>query len=150
MVTVIIEKPKKANNWKGGRKMLNGYWLIKKPDYISAYNDGYVREHVYIFQEHHKCCMLPWGDVHHINDIKTDNRIQNLKGILKSKHRRLHMIGNIIKRLDLSSRYCSNCGSKNTVIEKKYNRPVWYPDRMNGFLCNSCYGKWYRRSMKNK
>ncbi len=53
-----------------------------------------MRKHVVIFEEYYKCCMLPWGEIHHINDIKTDNNISNLKGMTDSQHRRFHMIGN--------------------------------------------------------
>ncbi len=28
---------------------------------------GYIREHVKIFEDYYKCCMLDYGVVHHIN-----------------------------------------------------------------------------------
>ena len=40
-------------------------------------------------------------DVHHLNQNKTDNRLQNLVYLTRSEHRRLHSIGNK-----------NNCGKK--------------------------------------
>ena len=45
--------------WRGGRTQLNtGYWTLLLPDYFSSDKYGHVLEHVYVFQEFNKCCML--------------------------------------------------------------------------------------------
>jgi hypothetical protein len=76
-----------SNNWKGGRVMdVKGYWVIWK-------NGTYVKEHRLIYEEYHKCCLLSWGDIHHINNDRQDNRIENLKGMTHAQHISLEHTG---------------------------------------------------------
>ena len=69
----------KCPTWKGGRKKTKkGYIQILKKDHKRADRNGYVFEHIYVFEketgiEVPKSCV-----VHHINGIKDDNRIENL------------------------------------------------------------------------
>lgn len=87
--------------WNGGRKRDRNYWVLFMPDYFSANKNGYVLEHIYVFQEYYQCCMLHWGNVHHIIPVTEDycnNMIWNLMGIMANKHMSLHSnIRNSIK-----------------------------------------------------
>jgi len=71
-------------NWQGGRR-LNGAGYIEirlQPDdffYSMQSVRHYVLEHRLIMAKHLKRCLLPWEVVHHINGIKDDNRLENLK-----------------------------------------------------------------------
>lgn len=88
-----FQKGDKHPYWKGGRyKDVNGYWVLLKPDYFSSMKGGYVLEHIFVYQEFHKCCMLPWSVVHHIIPIKDGgtNDILNLQGMIKGQHDVLH------------------------------------------------------------
>lgn len=73
-------------HWTGGRiKHTEGYWLVKaSPErcnhHVRRDHHAYIFEHILLFEEHHKCCMLKWGRVRHINGIKLDNRLENLEG----------------------------------------------------------------------
>jgi hypothetical protein len=49
-----------------------------------------VREHRIIWEEINKACLLRWGIVHHINNIKSDNRIENLFAMSSREHKSLH------------------------------------------------------------
>lgn len=72
---------KGANNamWENGRiKTDGGYILIHSPEYPCRRNKGYVLEHRLVMEKHIGRYLFPHEVVHHINGIKTDNRIENL------------------------------------------------------------------------
>lgn len=56
-----------------------GYILIKRPEHPYANNNGYVREHRLVIEQHLHRFLLPSEIVHHLNHIKDDNRIENLQ-----------------------------------------------------------------------
>jgi hypothetical protein len=99
-------------NWKGGRYLdkLNGYWMLYIPDYFSADERGFMREHVYFYQEYHKVCVLPWAVVHHIDENKQNNMPWNLQGMTRKQHTKLHN-----PKLDTSDRFCSKCENKTSI-----------------------------------
>lgn len=66
--------------WKGGITINWSGYRLKKVD------KKYIREHRLIFEEHNKCCLLPWSHVHHINGNKKDNDPRNLLGMTHSQH----------------------------------------------------------------
>lgn len=79
-------------NYKGGT-MINskGYRLIRKPDHFAkVLCNGYVFEHKYNYEVYYNCCLLPWIDLHHINEERLDNRVENLKPLTKREHNLLH------------------------------------------------------------
>jgi len=101
---------------------------------------GSMMVHRRMFEEFYKCCMLKWGDVHHKNGDKQDNRIQNFEGIMHGKHSSISK-----KRGDRSDRKCSRCDSEITRIQVQY-RPKQRREYMayiwhrvdNGFYCDHC------------
>lgn len=54
------------------------------------YRKGSVLEHHYVMSQHIGRGIAPDEVVHHINGIKTDNRIENLQLMSKSEHSKLH------------------------------------------------------------
>lgn len=65
-------------SWKGGkRKNHNGYICIRMSDHPRAVN-GYVFEHDLIMESILKRYLKSDEIVHHINEIKTDNKPRNL------------------------------------------------------------------------
>ena len=89
-----LPKYKGMNNhhWKTGRILhYKGYWSLYLPHNYKANKKGYVIEHVYFYEQYHKCCVLPWGVVHHITPVKDggSNMPWNLRGMMKQDHDKL-------------------------------------------------------------
>ena len=69
----------KAFSWKGGRATHDaGYILIHSPNHPLKKKSNYVFEHRLIMEKHLGRYLAPEERVHHINEIKDDNRIENL------------------------------------------------------------------------
>lgn len=69
--------------------MSNGYIRLWRPDHPMANKDGYVLEHRMVAYDHGYD--LTGKDVHHINQDKTDNRIENLEVKSPSQHHKEHV-----------------------------------------------------------
>jgi len=98
-------------SWKGGRfprsRKLHDYIYVWLPpdDFFfpmtfgkNGYG-GYIYEHRLVMAKHLNRCLLPWEIVHHKNDIKDDNRLENLtlyKG--RARHIATTRLGREIKR----------------------------------------------------
>jgi HNH endonuclease len=118
--------------WKGGRYLAaKGYYYRYKPDHHFASKDGYVMEHRLVWENTNNAILLPWADVHHVDGNHINNRIRNLQAMMHGQHTIL------TNTKDLSDRTCSMCES-NTTYSKK-NKPIWYKDGKDGFLCGRCY-----------
>ena len=84
----------KCCNWKGGRKISpKGYILILKKGHPLADSRGYIFEHRLVMCEYLEKIIDPKLIVHHINGIKTDNQIENLKLMTNAEHTILHHKG---------------------------------------------------------
>ena len=82
-----------SNNptWKGGKKIgWKGYILIKMHGHHRADPQGYVREHILLFEKYHKCCLLDNIDIHHIDGNKQNNSIINLMPMKHKDHSNGH------------------------------------------------------------
>ena len=79
-------------NWKGGRKKdSSGYILFYQPEHPFCEKAGYIREHRFIVERHLCRYLVPKERCHHINGIKTDNRLENLMVFKNEKaHQKFH------------------------------------------------------------
>jgi hypothetical protein len=72
LVIAAVDGREKSPGWKGGKYVeCAGYVRIMIPTHHRADRDGYVLEHIVVYEDHHRCCILPCGAVHHINHIKS-------------------------------------------------------------------------------
>lgn len=87
----LSQKGENNNLWKGGRMKVKGYIKIYFPTHPYSVQ-GHVLEHRLVMEKYLKRFLLPEEVVHHINEIKEDNRIENLM-LFKNKgeHKRFHL-----------------------------------------------------------
>lgn len=129
----------KNYRWNGGRrKSMNGYSQIRNPHHPFCTHDGYVFEHRIIWEQHHNAILLKWADVHHINGIKTDNRIENLEAMMHYQHTILEATK------DMSNRICLIC-------KQRYKFRKWFrhPITKEEWVCSPCYRKTRNKIKKN-
>jgi hypothetical protein len=75
---------KGLNSRQSGRiKGKDGYvriptWAIELPEYVTR-KGGDILEHVYVMSCHLNRSLLPHENVHHINGVRDDNRLENLE-----------------------------------------------------------------------
>jgi len=77
----------------GGRYKDGGYIKIKSPGHPYGDHNHYVQEHRLIVEKNLGRYLDPQEVVHHINHIRTDNRIENLMVMSKTEHMSLHKLG---------------------------------------------------------
>lgn len=83
----------KSGTWKGGKTISSqGYILLSAAQFGGPRQ---ILEHRWIMQQHLGRKLKSSEIVHHINENKTDNRIENLHITDRSKHAREHGIGRI-------------------------------------------------------
>ncbi len=77
-LTRIYKKREGSSNWKGGIWKIRGYIYIYSPNHPFGGVRGYVAEHRLVMEKHIGRYLTKKENVHHINGIKDDNRIENL------------------------------------------------------------------------
>jgi hypothetical protein len=80
----------------------HGYIMILKPDHPFATKRGYVMEHRLVMEKHLGRYLTKDEEPHHENEIKDDNRIENLKLVNRSQHRKIHAGLKKIAKADLT------------------------------------------------
>jgi len=67
-----------SSHWKGGKTKNNGYIYLKNPEHLFCNNQRYVLEHRLIMEKFLGRLLKLEEVVHHKNNVRDDNRIENL------------------------------------------------------------------------
>lgn len=139
----IATQKERHPRWQGGKHVCNnGYIEVYCPEHPRAKSRKYVYEHILVMEKHLGRYLTPNEVVHHINEIKTDNRLENLQLMTNSDHIALHGYKSKGKPKDIlhgawSKNFtcCTNCGT----ISIKH--------KGNG-LCVNCYATMLRHKKR--
>lgn len=89
----------KHHNWKGGKYLTaDGYYRVQRKGHPYAKEGGYVLEHRLVMEDHLGRFLERTEVVHHLNGIRTDNRLENLVVIGSHREHRLIHNGDFCKR----------------------------------------------------
>lgn len=88
----ISKMGEKNPSFSGGKRISkSGYVLVLDRDNTSSNSRGYILEHRLVMEKHIGRKLKKSEHIHHINEIKTDNRIDNLKIMSASEHSSHHI-----------------------------------------------------------
>lgn len=113
------------------------YAVVKEHPYSTKY--GYVLAHRIIMENHLGRLLNRNEVIHHTNDNKKDNRIENLQLMTASEHTKLHQS---VKGRTMLLLKCPECGNKFS-LEKRLSF-IAKKTRYNT-CSNSCRGKFSRK-----
>lgn len=95
------------------QKRVNGYIIVKCPDHPKSFKNGWYFEHIIIIEEHLGRRLHSWETVHHINEIKTDNSLDNLFVCSRIEHDKAHDMKTVSRyklKPSWDGKECIKCG----------------------------------------
>ena len=123
---------KNNKNWKGGKLNQGGYIKILMHEHPITDNKGYIGEHRLVMEKHLGRYLTREEIVHHENNIKDDNRIENLRLFEKSiYHRIYHNYKDRWKQIEKINKFFKDCPSC------KYVR-IFLKKEQKKFKCFNC------------
>lgn len=73
-----------------GKRKKNGYWYENGYKVLYTEKGKGIKEHIKVMEDYIGRKLKKYEIVHHINEIKDDNRLENLKLMTRSDHSKLH------------------------------------------------------------
>ncbi len=86
-----------AYRWNGGQSKQGGYVLVYAPDHPRANRSGYVRRGIIVAEQKIGRPLAPGEVVHHINQIRDDDRPENID-VLQSQSAHIALHNRTIRR----------------------------------------------------
>jgi endogenous inhibitor of DNA gyrase (YacG/DUF329 family) len=124
------ERGEKNHKWKGGKATTSqGYILLYSPEHPMANANGYVMEHRLVMETHIGRLLSKQEVVHHRDENKSNNRLENLEIMTRGAHSVYHN-----GRPDLVPEIpCRKCG-------KNFKGRRYIADAtMQAFCSRKCY-----------
>jgi hypothetical protein len=77
--------------YTGGHTVLHGPYIFELcPDHPKANPFGFVAQHRLVVERHLGYYLAPGLQVHHRDEVKTNNALSNLQAVTRAEHRRIH------------------------------------------------------------
>lgn len=89
-------------NWRGGIKINGGYKLVYAPHDPHANSTGYALVSRIVMAEKLGRPLTHDEIVHHCNGDVTDDRPENLDVMQQSDHIKLHMVGGVLRTVEMA------------------------------------------------
>jgi len=107
---------------------------LYKPKHPFADSNGCIYEHRFVMEQHLGRYLKRQEQIHHKNENKQDNRIDNLQLVTQREHLMIH------KRpiSDKSDRFCQLCRNKTNVNK---NGVEYWTKAEGGWICAKCREK---------
>lgn len=120
----------------------NGYYYVRVPNHPKATSTGYVYEHRLVMEQYLGRFLTLGEVVHHKNEIRTDNRLENLE--LKGTVEHLKEHGAERTAAVILSLKCPGCGQSFERLPSRTRSST------NSFCGRSCNMSFNRRNGKVK
>ena len=113
-----IRKLWSLDNFDDGYVDNRGRFRVWVPDHPRAYKGGYFLRSIVAYEAYHGVVVLPNSDIHHKNENRLDDSIENLELMTHGEHTTHH------NTVPLAVRTCKGCGESFEIKRWRLNDPT--------------------------